>query len=80
MMKLSEQMLKMASKGKDPESTTSIVLDSLHLNSVALLGKCHNLLLLSLRFNQIQSVSFLSNCPKLWVLELQQNLVTTFGD
>ncbi len=74
-MKLNDQIITNVSKKRRPAEVTSLVLDNLGIGSAAALERYGNLLLLSLRFNQLQNVAFLRRCPRIWVLELQQNPV-----
>jgi hypothetical protein len=74
-MRLSEQMLARAGKGRSPDEVEALVLDNMHVGTVTTLASYKKLRFLSLRYNQLKSIAFVSSCPQLWVLELQQNLV-----
>ena len=75
-MKLTSKTILNATRKRKAEETDFAVLDNLGINSAGILQSYHNLLFLSLKYNQLQSVEFLRGCSNLWILELQQNPVS----
>ena len=55
-----------------------LILDNLNISSANILSKYNDIEFLSLRYNQLKSLSFINKCKNLWVIDLQQNQVKSY--
>ena len=74
-MKLTNDLIESIIHDKSNDDIKKVVLDNLNLSSADALAKYEKLEFISIRFNQLKTINFVSKCQNLWVLELQQNIV-----
>ena len=76
-MRLTGNRLKALTQEEDLNSLQILNLDSQGISEAEGLNECKNLASLSLRFNYLSHLNFTDYLSQLWILDLQQNQVST---